>query len=189
MRGLGEVPSDYGAPYSGVIFAPYTGQGPLGDAAPDAPAPKLYGRTLARAQFLTWLRTFNPALFEAAVKQAEDWKASLASPTALSGLGADDSEPSTWWQQLTEGLTSMGTAYLAYKGQQQVLQTNIQRAQMGLPPIDPSTGAPTVRTQVSLSPQLLSRLGDGGTMVLYAGLGLAALYLLTNVFGGRRGRR
>lgn len=184
---LGDVPQDYGPPYSGVVMAPYS-KGPLGGVAVN-----LTGKPLARAQFLTWLKDFNPALFEEAIKRTEDWKDSVTArtgnPAALSGLGDGDTVPTTWWEKIVSTLPTLGTAYLAYKGQQNVLDMNIQRANMGLPPIDPSTGAPTIRTQVGLSPQLLARLQDGGTWLLYGGLALGAVLLAKSLFGGRRGRR
>lgn len=230
MRGMGDigmmgdVPTDYNGPtppFSGRLFAPYDPRGPLGAVRGRSfrglRGLGLTGKALARAQFLTWLKDFNPTLFQAAVQKAEDWKAGLPSPTALSGISMTDWEPSmrymrpppgmgamdpmrlagpgvgglgddttapaasSWWDQLSTAATSLGTAYLAYKGQQNVLATNIQRANMGLPPIDPTTGAPTVRTTVALSPQLMARLQDTGSLVLYAGLAVGALLLLKSL--------
>jgi len=186
--GIGDVPANYGPPYSGRIFAPYTGNGPLGGLGGT-----LTGKPLARAQFLTWLKSFNPSIFERAVKYAEDWRESVDANSStvgrIAGLGEGDTEPSSWWEKLGEGVTSLGTAYLAYKGQQNVLATNLQRAQIGLPPIDPSTGAPMIRTQVSLSPQILSRLTDSiGPMFLYGALAVGAVLLLSSFTRGRSRR-
>lgn len=36
MNGMGDVPSDYGIPYAGRVFAPNDGQGPLGGLLPPA---------------------------------------------------------------------------------------------------------------------------------------------------------
>jgi hypothetical protein len=185
INGLGDVPSDYGPQYSGTVMAPYDPSGPLGDTSPMA----FYGnKTTARAQFLTWLKEFNPALFEEVIKRAEAWKSSVAertgNPAALSGLGDGDAAPTTWWQKIVDTLPTLGTAYLAYKGQQSVLDTNIQRANMGLPPIDPATGAP--RVNVGLSPQLMARLQDSGSYLLIGGAVLAGVFLLSKLLGGKR---
>jgi hypothetical protein len=187
INGLGDVPGDYGPQYSGVIMAPYDVSGPLGATPPMS----FYGsKTTARAQFLTWLKEFNPALFEAVIKHAEDWKAGVAArtgnPAALSGLGEGDTAPTTWWQKIVDTLPTLGTAYLAYKGQQSVLDTNIQRANMGLPPIDPATGAP--RVNVGLSPQLMARLQDSGSWLLIGGAALAGVFVLSKLLGGKRRR-
>lgn len=207
LRGLGDVPAaDYAPPYAGLIYAPNTGNGPLGATPnvvddPDAtPLVSGDGRVVLkgtteknRARFLDWLREYNPALFRAAVKYAENWKegvkAAGGAPTALSGVALGDTTDSTWWQQLTQGITSMGTAYLAYEGQKNIIALNTQRASQGLPPLDPSTGAPTVRTTVGLSPELMARLQTGGSWLIIGAVGIAGLMLLKSVLGGGRRRR
>lgn len=138
-----------------------------------------------RILFTQWVMDTYPDLARRALDQAEAWRLEQAAaqnnPAALSGLGADGA-PATFWSKFADGLTSLGTAYLGYKGQQQVLETNIQRAQMGLPPIDPATGAPTVRTAVSLSPELMARLQGAGsglmTVALWGGAALIGIMLL-----------
>lgn len=137
----------------------------------------------ARIQFTQWVKDTHPDLFAAALHKAEQWRQSVAAstgnPAALNGMGADDSAPTSFWSKFADGLTSLGTAYLGYKGQQQVLETNIQRAQMGLPPIDPATGAPTVRTAISLSPELQARLGGGvANIAIWGGAALLGIFLL-----------
>lgn len=139
----------------------------------------------ARVAFTQWVADTNPALFQQALDYAEDWRLSEAArqgnPATISGLGAAN-EPASFWSKFAEGLTSLGTAYLGYKGQQNVLDINLRRAQQGLPPIDPATGAPTVRTAITLSPEVLARLqgaGAGLTQVaIWGGIGLVAVMLL-----------
>jgi hypothetical protein len=197
LRGLGDVPAaDYAPPYAGIIFAPNQGNGPLG-AASDPPLVSGDGTVVLkgtteknRARFLDWLRTYNPGLFRAAVKHAESWKegvkAAGGAPTALSGVALGDTSSSDWWTQLTQGITSMGTAYLAYEGQKNIIALNTQRAQVGLPPLDPTTGAPTVNTTVGLSPQLMARLQSGGSWLIIGAVGIAALMVLKSALGGKR---
>lgn len=206
LNGLGDVPAaDYAPPYAGTIFAPNTGNGPLGDATvvddPDgAPLVSNDGSVVLkgsteknRARFLDWLRTYNPGLFRAAIAHAENWKdgvtAASGNPGALSGVALGDTDSSTWWQQLTSGITSMGTAYLAYEGQKNIIALNTQRASVGLPPLDPATGAPTVRTTVGLSPELMARLQSGGSWLVIGAVGIAGIMLLKSLLGGGRRRR
>lgn len=166
------------------VFAPY-GAGPLGALGND-----LTPKQRARAQFLTWLKRNNPGLFQAALKHAETAKASFVeqtgNPAALSGLGwsltesgGAVAEPKSWWSSLAEGITQAGTAYLAYKGQKAAIDMNLARAQQGLPPMDYSSyAAPTVRTQVDVSPEILARLREGGTNTLLLIGGIAAAFFL-----------
>lgn len=180
------------------IFAPYTGQGPLGEVGVNLPP-----KQLARAQFLTWLKTRHPAVFRHALRVAETAKASFAAqagnPAALSGLGwsmsADGetavAEPKSWWQSLAEGITQAGTAYLAYKGQKANIELNMRRAEQGLAPVDYSAyTAPTLRTQVDVSPEILARLRETGmdtmkTIALVA-LGVGGFMLVSKSLGRRR---
>jgi hypothetical protein len=148
---------------------------------------QLNRKTLARFQFATWLKNTNPELFAAALEHAEKWRKQWAStsgdPGALSGLGAD-SEPASFWSKFSEGLTSLATGVLAYKTQKQILDANIQRADQGLPPIDMAAGAPVVRTQIDISPEIAARLQESGMeavkkVLLYGGIALGAVFLLT----------
>lgn len=181
-----------------AVFAPYEGQGPLG--ALEAGELGLTRTELAKAQFLTWLKDRHPAVFNHALKVAETSKAHFAdqtgNPAALAGLGwtmsADGgavAEPKTWWSSLAEGITQAGTAYLAYKGQKANIELNMQRAQQGLAPIDYSAyTAPTLRTQVDVSPEILARLKEGSfNTVLLVGGGILAFMLFSKLLG--RGRR
>lgn len=176
-------------------FAPY-GAGPLGEIEND-----LNRTQLARAQFLTWLKRSNPAIFRSALQHAEKAKAHFVAqtgnPAALSGLGQtmlkDGStviENKTWWQSATEGILALATGALAYKGQKAAIEMNMRRAEQGLPPIDYSRySAPTVRTEVDVSPEILARLRESGTSTLLVIGGIAAAFLLLPRLLPRSGRR
>jgi hypothetical protein len=162
-----------------------------------ATMPQLTGKALARAQFLTWLKGWNRGLFEQAVTNAEDWRTSEAArqgkPATISGLGQTTdasgnttTAPTSWWQQIASAVTSLGTAYVGYESQKATLDLNLQRAQQGLPPISTATMAPTVTTQVDLSPQILARLQDTTTKaLLYGGIAIGA-FLILNAFTKKR---
>jgi hypothetical protein len=101
------------------------------------------------------------------------------------GMGAADT--GSWWQNLSQGILSAGTAYLTYKGQKDVLALNIDRANRGLPPIDSRVGQPGVN--VDLSPEVLARLKATGlsmTGILAIGGAAVALILLMGRGGSRR---
>lgn len=140
----------------------------------------------ARVLFANWLKSTDPALFDAAYKDAEQWRKSEAEqsgdPATISGLGANG-EPQSFWERFTTGLTNLATGVLAYKSQKQILETNIQRAEQGLPPIDPATAGPVLRTQVEVTPEIAARLqqtaAEGArTMLLWGGALVLGYFLL-----------
>ena len=188
----------------GAIFAPYQ-KGPLGELTDN-----LTRTELSKAQFLTWLKDRYPAVFKYGLKVAETdkarWAQQSGNPGALSGLndmyvpdygmgaksgGTVVQEPATWWQSATEGILALATGSLAYKSQKAAIEANMRRAELGQPPVDYSAyGAPTVRTQIALSPEILARLKETGmTTALIIGAGVLAVMLLPKLLGGsRRGR-
>jgi hypothetical protein len=182
------------------VFVPYSGQGPLGAVSIEAAG--FTPKQLARAQFLTWLKRTHPVIFNHGLRVAERAKASFVrqsgNPAALSGLGlsatesgAVVTEPKSWWQSLAEGITQAGTAYLAYRGQRAAIDANMRRVDQGLPPMDYSPYmAPTVRTQVDVSPEIMARLRETGadTMktVSVIAIGAAGVFLLSKMIGGKR---
>jgi len=183
------------------VFVPYSGQGPLG--AVSVAAAGFTPKQLVRAQFLTWLKRTHPAVFNHGLRVAETAKASFVrqsgNPAALSGLGATVVpgkagaivEPKSWWSSLAEGIAQAGTAYLAYRGQRAAIDANMRRVDQGLPPMDYSPYmAPTVRTQVDVSPEIMARLREAGAdtmkMVTMVAIGAAGVFLLSKFIGGKR---
>ena len=130
--------------------------------------------TRARLQFLTWLKKTSPGLYAEAVARANQ-----------SRLGEDSKAPTeSWWQKMVTGVAAVGTTYLSLKNQRDAMKINIQRAQAGQPPIDMADSAPVVRTQIELPPDIITKVtqsaGDNiNKMLVFGGLGLAAVLLLT----------
>lgn len=130
--------------------------------------------TTARLQFATWLKRENPELFRRAMAMAERQTPAL-------GDTAPVAAPS-FWSKFADSLTNLATAAFALKSQKAILQTNIQRAQQGLPPVSMEQGAPVVRTQIDVTPEVATRLQESaaeGTrkLLLYGGLAAAAYFL------------
>lgn len=155
-------------------------------------------KTKARAQFLTWLKESDPEAFEQILqKMGMDTNGNQVSlgdippiNYGLYGMGQTDGEDTrTWWQKLADTVTSLGTAVIGYKTQKNILETNLQRAEQGLPPLDMSEGAPVVKTQVDISPEIMAKLQESAAagmqnILLFGGIALAAFFLL----GGRKRR-
>jgi len=127
----------------------------------------------SRVDFAKWLKSEHPALFDRAVRIASNNQ---------QGLGAVNSSPS-FWSKFSKAAMGLGTTFLALKNQRDAMKINLARAQQGQPPIDASTSAPIVRTQVDISPelrkQLTSTAGEGiNKTLLLVGAGVAAFLLI-----------
>lgn len=86
----------------------------------------------------------------------------------LNGLG-DVTDPNT------DSISQLVQAGILAWNTQTIAQANAERAAKGLPPLDPSAYAPTVN--VGLSSQ---------TMIMVAGIGVLALFMMSQGRGGRR---
>jgi len=107
----------------------------------------------AQLQFLTWLQDRFPNLYkdtiELTYKQA-------AKNDAMDGLGF--TFPKIDWSKLTENLVKVGTAVYTIKAQKDIIDTNLDRVQQGLPPIDPGVLAPVIRTEIDIQPEIAESL-------------------------------
>lgn len=133
------------------------------------------GPEKARLMFATWVKNTHPALYERVIKET--------AVSEVNGVGEAQETGKSFWQKITEGLTTIGTGYLSYKNQKDMLKLNIARAEQGLPPLDAGATAPVVRTQIDLEPEIADRLSAGiGTgmqnALLIGGAALLAIMLL-----------
>lgn len=134
----------------------------------------------SRTQFADWLKTNHPALFQRAIRIAEN-----ATNNGLGQIGppAPATEPTkSFWEKFTEAAAGLGTTYLTLKNQRDAMKINLDRAQQGLPPIDAATSAPVIRVQTDLSPQLTDRLvstaGEGLNKMLLLGAAAVAAFFI-----------
>lgn len=134
-------------------------------------------RVLAQAQFLTWAQNKFPDLYAAAIKAASNGQ--------LSGLGVHDTaETPPAYDSIVDKIVALGGGYLTYTMQKKIINMNIERAKMGLPPIDIAAAgaAPVVQTEVNISPAMMDSLKQslGGGMQqigLLIAVGLGAFLL------------
>lgn len=124
----------------------------------------------ARIAFVDWLKTEQPDVY-----------AEVADMIGSGQLGADDTTAApapTLWDKITNAVTSLASIKL----QSDILKTNLERAQTGLPPIDAATYAPVVKTQVAVTPEMAAELKAGamnvGKVAMIGGALLAAWLLL-----------
>lgn len=119
----------------------------------------------SRVAFAGWLKRTNRDLYDRAMQNAETWRRKQAkqqgNPATISGLGQTGTgatAPQSFWQQFVSGVMNLATGVLAFKGQKEILEANIKRVEQGLPPIDPATMAPAMRTEIEISPEIAARL-------------------------------
>lgn len=134
----------------------------------------------ARIAFVDWLQNAHPALAAAAIERAEN---SSITGNARNGLG--QIEGGSFWEKLTSGAMMLGGTYLTLRAQRDAMKLNLERAEQGLPPIDPALAAPTIRTQIDIDPalaeKLMSNVGSGlNRTLLIAGAGILALVFFMN---------
>lgn len=90
-------------------------------------------------------------------------------------------EEKPWYMEALSFAKEAIPAYLAYDAQKDIMDLNLERAKQGLDPIDPGLVAPQVKVLVDLPPEarsLIDQMKMGGNMLLWAGLGLGAFFLV-----------
>lgn len=136
----------------------------------------------SRVQFADWLKTNHPEIFARAIRVAEN--ATNNNNNNLGQLPPAPEPTKSFWTKFTEAAAGIGTTYLTLKNQRDAMKINLERAQIGLPPIDAATSAPVIRTQVDLSPELTNRLvstaGEGLNKMLLLGAAAVAAFFIFN---------
>ncbi len=154
----------------------------------------------ATMRFLSWLRNFHPEMHAVVMERMGGREAppagALMELSNSWGLGQLTEDPLIVGTTSTTTSTSSGwdwakdaldfakeavPAYLAYDAQKDLMDLNMTRAQQGLDPIDPGLTAPQVTLQHQLPPEtrsLIDQMKAGGNILLWAGLGLGAFFLV-----------
>lgn len=143
-------------------------------------------------QFAAWLKETHPQIYKRAAKAADIAVANHteANANALNGLGIvvgeqvgpPAPEKSGWFSTFLKSAAGLGTTYLTLKNQQDQMDLNIQRAQMGQPPLNIAQ-QPIFTTQVQLPPETVNKITASAgmqinKMLLFGGVALAAFLLL-----------
>lgn len=132
-------------------------------------------------QFASWLKAEHPALYRRA-KMAAD--RAVQQKAQLSGLGeSDEAAKKPWYQTFFQTVATAGTTLLQLKAQKSQLETNLKRAEQGLPPVTYADTGPTIRTQVNLEPDVVDKITSSAgsninKVLLFGALGLLAWKVL-----------
>lgn len=111
--------------------------------------------TEAQQQFVSWLQMNNPTLYKATVSR----------------VGMGDHDKTTWWGSFIGAAKELTPIIVGARSQKKLLNVQMKRAQQGLPPLNTSEIAPTVRVQAALSPDIkrimIPALAVGGLLLLF----------------------
>lgn len=130
--------------------------------------------------YVQWVRDNSPAVYKRAMLQASD--------RTNTGLGAVPSltranlpysaaivpNQKSWFSNFTDSIKQIAPALVQYKNQKKIMRMQLRRAEQGLPPLDTSALAPTIRIQPELSPEMYDNMKR---YVIPFGVGIGALLI------------
>lgn len=156
-------------------------------------------RDAAALKYLAWLQTYDPKLHAAVMERIPEQPSSglgqtitdpwTGAPLNLDPWGAPAPSPAVpqapetpWWQTVLDTVKDVGSAYLQWEAQKDILEVQKKRVEQGLPPIDTAVLAPTVRVQADIPAEFRAAIGGGiQNVLLWGAAGLAAFLLLRNL--------
>lgn len=153
--------------------------------------------TRVALEFASWLRVNHPKLFRQAAERADIAvevrnERAAGRGVGLQGLGVHPSDvsiaptveekPTGWFDTFMKAAAGLGATYFSLDAQKKQLEINIQRAQMGLSPIDVA-GNPVITTEVVLDAGTVDKITKSAgvqinKILLFGGLAAAAFFLL-----------
>lgn len=140
----------------------------------------------AAKDFLGWLSTYSPEVYAVVVEEVPEAAAQMSVTPHMQGLGQDPTVAQTtpsapaavpWWEKVLDIAGSVGSQYLQYEAQKDVLEIQKERAKQGLAPITSDVYAPTIRHQVDIPPEFKSAAVGTGTLLALGG-GALLLFML-----------
>ena len=125
-------------------------------------------------KFLDFMRDSFPETYkEAMLQNADSYNSQLGLDTPSTRLPMQTAVPKkSWFEGFTDSIKKIAPALIQYKTQKNILKVQLQRAKQGLPPLDTSALAPTIRIQPELTPEMYA---DVKKYVVPAAIGIAAL--------------
>lgn len=145
------------------------------------------GASNSALQFASWLRINHPKLFRQAAERADIAAEMRNGNFTRRGLGLVETEvvaekSTGWFDTFLKVAGGLGATYLSLEAQKKQLQINIQRAQMGLDPIDVA-GNPVITTEVVLDQNTVSKITQSAGLqvnkvLIFAGLAAVAAFFL-----------
>lgn len=143
----------------------------------------------AALEFASWLRINHPKLFRQAAEKADLAIEIRNERAAGRGLGQivgppapETTDKTGWFETFMKIAGGLGATYFSLDAQKKQLEINIQRAQMGLSPIDVA-GNPVITTEVVIDASTVDKITKSAGLqinkiLLFGGLAAAAFFLL-----------
>lgn len=107
--------------------------------------------------FVDWLRENQPLVYRKAIQ------------TTGVGLGATDK--TNWWDSFVGAVKDIVPIVIGARTQKRIINTQMKRAEQGLPPLDVDQMSPTVRVQAGMTPAmkkiLIPSLAIGAALILF----------------------
>ncbi len=117
----------------------------------------VYSAGDTQTEFLAWLKSFSPKLYN-----------KIESKSHLHGFGSDIASV---FNSTLNDIKQLAPVYLQTRAQKQILDVQVARAKQGLPPLQTSQLAPTVKVQASISPANMRTLTTQAGRSISTGLG------------------
>jgi hypothetical protein len=141
-------------------------------------------KQIARAQYLAWLRSSFPELYDAATMNVRPPGAGLGDDTSSGGffdsLGSAFNNVVT---NVTQALPQLANTYAAYENQQNLIRLNSQRANQGLSPLTYNAQGQLMAGGIPYTSSDLRLAGSGlslTTLLLIGGGAIGLIFLLKN---------
>lgn len=142
--------------------------------------------TQSEVQFMNWLKTYEPTVYALAAKRFAI-KTGGKEVYGLSGYEGGISGLDDFMSTITDTIKNVLPAVVQYKSQNKILDAQLQRAKMGMPPLNVEDYSPVMRVQPSFDPQseaALTRMAVSTTsssikqLLPFALAGLAAYMIM-----------
>jgi hypothetical protein len=135
--------------------------------------------TKNQALHVEWVRDNFPQTYQEAMLMSSDTynaglnaMPSFMTPYPYTPVVKPAVPEKSWFTSFTQSIQKIAPALVQYKTQKDILKLQLDRAKKGLPPLDTSALAPTIRVQPELSPEMYSDLKK---YVLPVSIGIGAL--------------
>lgn len=110
----------------------------------------------AKQLFIDWVKHYEPGLYKVAVKS----QALKRGEPAIYGMSAIEEEHyesmagiADMFKSIGDSLIKVAPAVIQYKTQSKILNTQLKRAEMGLPPMQVEDYAPVIRVSPEFDPE------------------------------------
>ncbi len=127
---------------------------------------------------MNWLKRWAPGLYSDAKAKADLVEKNEGTLEGLAG----------WWDTFSQSVTDLGGKYVQFRTQKDILDAQMERMRMGLPPLQTSEYAPTVavKPDAGTTREITTAIGSGISSLLpWLLVGTVAVVFLT----GKKGRR